>query len=221
MQAALGDAELLAHQVDAGDLFGDRVLDLQAGVDLEERDRAVLADQELAGARAEVADLAQDRLRRLVEEGGLLLGEERRRRLLDELLVATLQRAVARRDDDDVAGGIGEALGLDVARLVEVLLDEALAATEGGDRLAGRRLEQLRDLFAGAGDLEAASAAAEGRLDGDRQAVHVDELEHLVGAGDRVEGSGCERRADLLGHVPGRHLVAETLDRSRATGRSR
>ncbi len=30
------DAELLAHQVDAGDLFGDRVLDLQAGVHLEE-----------------------------------------------------------------------------------------------------------------------------------------------------------------------------------------
>jgi hypothetical protein len=35
---ALGDAELLAHQVDAGDLLGDRVLDLQAGVDLEEGD---------------------------------------------------------------------------------------------------------------------------------------------------------------------------------------
>ena len=45
---AVGDAELPAHQVDAGDLFGDRVLDLQAGVDLEEGDQAVLADQELA-----------------------------------------------------------------------------------------------------------------------------------------------------------------------------
>ena len=32
----VGDAELLAHQVDAGDLLGHRVLDLQAGVDLEE-----------------------------------------------------------------------------------------------------------------------------------------------------------------------------------------
>jgi hypothetical protein len=56
--------------------------------------------------------------------------------LLDELLVAALQRAVARRDDDDVALGIREALRLDVARLVEVLLHEALAAAEGGDRLA-------------------------------------------------------------------------------------
>ena len=61
---ALGDAELLAHEVDAGDLLRDRVLDLQARVDLEERDRAVGADEELARARADVADLAEDRLRR-------------------------------------------------------------------------------------------------------------------------------------------------------------
>ena len=45
-----GDAELLADQVDAGDLLGDRVLHLQPGVDLEEGDDAVLADEELAGA---------------------------------------------------------------------------------------------------------------------------------------------------------------------------
>jgi hypothetical protein len=56
---AVGDAELLADQVDAGDLLGDRVLDLQAGVDLEEGDRAVLADEELAGAGTDVAGLLQ------------------------------------------------------------------------------------------------------------------------------------------------------------------
>src|SRR5690606_9721308 len=61
-RSAGGDAELLAHQVDAGDLFGYRVLDLQAGVHLEERHRAVSADEELAGAGADVADLFEDRL---------------------------------------------------------------------------------------------------------------------------------------------------------------
>ncbi len=40
---ARGDAQLLAHEVDAGDLLGDRVLDLEAGVHLEE--------EELAGTR--------------------------------------------------------------------------------------------------------------------------------------------------------------------------
>ena len=70
---ALGDAELLADEVDAGDLFRDRVLDLQARVDLEERDRAVGADEELAGAGSDVADLAQDRLRGVVQRLVLLV----------------------------------------------------------------------------------------------------------------------------------------------------
>ena len=77
----------------------------------------------------------------------LRVGQERRGRLLDQLLVAALQRAVAGAGDDDVAVLVGDHLGLDVARLVEVALDEALAAAERGDRLAGGRLEQLGDLL--------------------------------------------------------------------------
>jgi hypothetical protein len=95
--------------------------------------------------------------------------------------MASLQRAVARRDDDDVALGIREALRLDVARLVEVLLHEALAATEGGDRLASGRFEQLGDLVELAGDLETASAAAVGGLDGDGQADLLGEGDDLIG----------------------------------------
>ena len=114
------------------------MLDLEPGVDLQEADRAVLADQELAGAGADVLRLAQDRLGRGVEALDLVGGEVRRGGLLDQLLVAPLQGAVAGRDHDDVAVLVGQALGLDVARLVEVPLDEALAATEGRDRLTGR-----------------------------------------------------------------------------------
>jgi hypothetical protein len=50
-----GDADLLAHQVDAGDGLGDRMLDLQAGVHLDEEELAVLP-QELDGADAQIAD---------------------------------------------------------------------------------------------------------------------------------------------------------------------
>src|SRR6201999_533856 len=57
----LGDAEHLPDQVQAGDLLADRVLDLQPGVDLEEADRAVARDQELAGPGALVTGPAQDR----------------------------------------------------------------------------------------------------------------------------------------------------------------
>ena len=54
--------------------------------------------------------LAEDRLRRLVEPGGLLAAEERRGRLLDQLLVPALQRAVPGGDHHHVAVGVREHL---------------------------------------------------------------------------------------------------------------
>lgn len=85
---------------------------------------------------------------------------------------------------------VGQALGLDVPRAVEVPLDEALAAAEGGDGLADRGVVELGDLVEGAGDLQAAAAAAEGRLDRDGQAVLLGEGDDLLGTGDGVGGAG-------------------------------
>ena len=59
-ESALGDSELLTNEVEARDFFRDGVFYLQAGVDLEERDGAVRANQELAGSRPDVPDLFQD-----------------------------------------------------------------------------------------------------------------------------------------------------------------
>jgi hypothetical protein len=51
-----GDAQLPFDQILAGDHFGDRVLDLQAGVHFHEVERAVLIGDELDRAGADVAD---------------------------------------------------------------------------------------------------------------------------------------------------------------------
>ena len=151
-------------------------------------------DEELAGAGADVAGLrAGSPWTRGSSSACCSSVRNGAGRLLDELLVAALQRAVAGGDDDDVAVLVGEALGLDVARVVEEALDEALAAAEGGDGLAHGGLEQLGDLLEGAGDLEAAAAAAVGRLDGDRQAVLLGERDDLVGA--RRPGRRCRAPA--------------------------
>ena len=213
---AVGDAELLADQVDARGLLGDRVLDLKTGVDLEERDQAVLADQVLDGACAVVAGFLADALGGLVDLLALRVGQERRGRLLDQLLEAALQRAVAGARDDDVAVLVGDDLGLDVARLVQVALDEALAAAERRDGLAGGRVEQLGDLLDGAGHLHAAAAAAERGLDRDRHAVLLGERDDLVGVLDRIRGAGHQRGLRLGGDVAGGDLVAEIADGLRA-----
>ncbi|GJO50392.1 hypothetical protein NJB1604_36460 [Mycobacterium marinum] len=213
---AVGDAELLADQVDPRGLLGDRVFDLKTGVDLQEGDQAVLADQVFDRAGAVVVGLFADPLGRLVDLLALGVGEERCRSLFDQLLVAALQRAVAGTGDHDVAVLVGDHLRLDVARLVQVALDKALAAAECRGGLAHRRLVELGNLFHGAGDLHAAPAATEGRLDGDRQPVLLGEGDHFFGVLDRVGSAGHQGRLGAGGDVAGGDLVAEVADGLRA-----
>ena len=71
MEAASGGHEdLRAHEVDAGDLLGDGVLDLDARVHLDEEPLvAVGIAEELDGARVVVADAPGDLDRGIAEVG--------------------------------------------------------------------------------------------------------------------------------------------------------
>ena len=62
---------------------------------------------------------------------------------LEQLLVAALDRALALAEVDDRAVMIAEHLELDVARVLDVLLDVDVADAEGRFRLALRGLERL------------------------------------------------------------------------------
>ncbi len=211
----VGDPELLQHQIDAGGFLGDGVFDLQAGVDLQERHEAVLADEVFDRSGTVVAGFEADRFRRRVDFLALGVGEERGGGFFDEFLEAALQRAVAGACDDDVAVLVGDDLRFDVAGLVEVPLDEAFPAPERGDRFAGGRVEQLGDLLAGAGDFHAASAATERGFDRDRQTVLVGEGEDLVGVLHRFGGARHGRGFRAGGDVAGGDLVTEVADRLR------
>ena len=82
-------------EVDVGDLLGDGVLHLDPRVHLDEDVAAVLAEEELDGARVDVADRlgeAHGIRAHLVAQRGVEVG---RGRDLDDLLVAALHRAVA------------------------------------------------------------------------------------------------------------------------------
>ncbi len=132
------DAQLLLDEVDAGDLFGDGVLDLQPRVHLHEEELVgpVGGHDELDGAGAAVGDAARGLARRLPDARPRLLVQERRGRLLDDLLVPTLQRALTLAQMDHVPVRIGEDLHLDVPRVLHVPLEEQSVVAEARRRLA-------------------------------------------------------------------------------------
>ena len=53
---ALGHVQLQRDEIESGDQLGHRVLHLQAGVHLEEREATLAVEQELDGAGADVPD---------------------------------------------------------------------------------------------------------------------------------------------------------------------
>src|SRR5581483_12041656 len=108
--------DLRLYEVEAGTQLGDRVLDLQTGVDLEEVVRAVGGEDELDGAGVHVAAGARGLDRGVEQAGARGGGQAGRGRLLDQLLVAALDRAIALAEGHDFAVRIGEDLDLDMAR---------------------------------------------------------------------------------------------------------
>ena len=140
------DADLLLDDVDAGDELGDRMLDLDAGVHFEEEEVALVVEQELEGAGVGVLHGARGVDDRAPQLAAHLLGDRHRRAFLEQLLMAALDRAFALAEVDHRAVVIAEHLELDVARVLDVLLDVDVADAEGGFRLALRGLERLRQL---------------------------------------------------------------------------
>lgn len=114
-----GDLDLGGDNVDTGDLFSDRVLDLDTRVDLDKVVTTHLVNEELGRTCVAVVDglceldgVVEDRLTDgFVKVGG---GSD-----FDHLLVTTLNGAVALKQVDDVAFTVSEQLNLNVTRVVK------------------------------------------------------------------------------------------------------
>ena len=127
---AAGHRKLRADEIDADDLLGHRMLDLQPRVHLEKIEVAFRRDDELDGAGAAVVDAARRRHRRRGHALAKLVAVARRRRLLDHLLMPPLDGAVALEEVDDVAFAVAEDLKLDVPRLLDVALEQKPVVAE-------------------------------------------------------------------------------------------
>ena len=210
-----GDAQLVGDEVPAGDQLRHRVLDLEARVHLEERGRAALVHEELAGAGAHVADRAREGQGPVAESRPERTVDRRRRGLLEDLLVPTLDRAVPLAEVDAVPHGIEEDLDLDVATALDEPLEDQAVVAERRRRLpagAGEGIGQCRGI---ADDPHALAAAASRRLDEDRVA---DPLRGLAEDGvrlARIVVPRQHRNAQRRGQLARRGLVAHRPDRRR------
>ncbi len=158
-------------EIDARDRLGHAVLDLQPRVDLEEiRLAARDVEDELDGARRAVGDRLREADRRGRELRPAGVGEPRRRRLLDDLLVPPLQRAVALAERRDRAAPVAEDLHLDVARRLDVALDEEPARAEVAAAQALDRRERRAEPGVVGTERHADAAAAGRALQHDRVA---------------------------------------------------
>ena len=210
---ALRDADLRLHQVAAGDHLGDRVLDLDARVDLDEVVAAVLADQKLDGAGVGVVRVARDLERVLGQPRAQRDRQRPGRRVLDDLLVAALHAAVALEQVHQVAVAVAQHLHLDVLGTHHQLLEEDRVVAERLLRLGARAVERLAHLGRRAHHAHAAAAAAGGRLDQHRVADLVGEGARRLERAQRLGRARYHRNAGGLGNLARRDLVAERVDR--------
>jgi hypothetical protein len=164
-----GDGQLRLDQIDAGDQFGDRMLDLDARVHLNEVELAVLVE-ELERAGTAIADRAAGLDAALAHLPALFGRDARRRGFLDDLLMAALHRAVALAQTDHVAVMVAEHLKLDVPRILEELLHIDRVVAEGGQRFGLGHRDRAQQRAFGVHHAHAAPAAAARGLDDHRVA---------------------------------------------------
>src|SRR6185369_5354707 len=205
--------DLRLDNVHAADHLGDGMLDLDAGVHLDEIELAVLV-QELESARAAVTDLLAGRHAALADLFDQLARNPRRRRLLDDLLVPALHRTVALAQVNAVLVLVGQDLDFDMARVLQELLKIDRGIAERGTSFRLGRLHRIDQRRLGVDHPHAAPAAAAGRLDDHRIADRLGHAPNL----DRVIRQFAFR-AGHTGHARldhgllGRHLVAHDADR--------
>ncbi len=213
---AVENMDLRLDDIDAGDDLGDRMLDLDARIDLDEVELAGIGiHQILDGACADIVGRPGDLQRIIREFLALRIIEIGRRRPLHDLLVATLDRAVALEKMDDIAVRVAEDLAFDVTGALDELFEIDLVLAEGGLGLA-LGLGHLADQVLGVADRpHAAAAAAPGGLQHHRIADLLGQSLDLFRVVRQRLGRRHDRHADRDREVAGRDLVAELAHRLR------
>ena len=208
-----GDAQHELNQVEAGDLLGHRVLDLDARVHFEEHEAAA-GDEELDRGQPGVGRRGDEGPGRLMQPGAEVILEERRGDL-DQFLPPPLQAAVAVAEHGD-RGAIPDDLHLDVPAPGQKFFHVDRGVAEGRLRLRGAVPDRLIQAGRVQHRPQAAAPAPGDRLHHHRGpgAEAGQERARLPGPGRAFRGPG-QRDPEVGGPGPGGGLVAEQVEHLR------
>jgi hypothetical protein len=193
------------------------MFDLDPRVDFDEEEFAgVRIDQEFNRTGIVIAGLPRNSdcgIRNRAADRGI---EVQRRSNLNHLLMPPLHRAVALIKVQNVAVLIGENLNFDVPCPPDVALQKDRAVAEGRLRFLAGLFEFPGELFGLIDDAHAASAAAEGRFDDQREADILGESARLPWIGQRFVRPRDDRNFGAFRKAARSRLVAQRFEQMRA-----
>ena len=216
---AVGDADLLLDQIDAGHFLGHGMLDLNSRVHLDEVIIPFGIDEKLDRARVLIFGGLGGLDRGFAHFFAQIGGEKRRGRLLDEFLVAALDRAIAFAQVEHLAVGIGEDLKLDMSGFFDVFLDVNRAVAECFFGFVARDVIFLGEGNVVVRDAHAAATAAGDGFDDDWITDFRGRFSPLRFRFPPGRRNPARRYAGFSDGVLGDRLVAHHLDRFRTLGR--
>ena len=208
-----GNANLRLHEVDAGDHFGDGVLDLDARIDFDEVPAiGVGIEEEFDGAGVAVAGFARQGDGRAAEFLADRGRQMRRGGDFDHFLVAALHGTVAFPQMQQIAVMIAQDLNLDVAGAGDVFFEEYGGVAECRERFVLRFLQARVEIGGLAHHAHPSPSAAHGGFDDDRVADVLSELAGFSRGFDGRFRSGQNRHSGGSGQTAGGRLVAEKFE---------
>lgn len=204
--------DLGSNDINASDLFGDSVLDLDAGVDLDEVVAVLLVDEELGGTSIAVANrlgqlhsIGQDAVTDI--EGKVLGGSN-----LNDLLVTALNAAVTLIQMHNIAMVITKQLDLDVLGFIKEAFHKDGAVSKGGLGLGSSPIKRVREGLLVPNNTHTTATTTKGSLDDDWEAILIRKGLDLLEALNRARGTGNDGHSALDSQLAGRDLVTKSLN---------
>src|SRR5579871_711113 len=208
------DAQHDLDDVDAGDHFGDGMLHLETGIDLEEK-IFVAADDELDRADAAIVEASTKTDGVGEHPRAQLVRQVGARCLLDQFLVTSLQRAFALEQMNDATLAVACDLHLDVTAPLDEFLDDQPGMTKGVPGFAHGGLDFDAEPIECRDGAHALAAAAGRSLQHDRQLELPRDPLDLASVLAWHPGAAHDRHSSGVCFLLCPRFVAKLLDRFR------